>query len=274
MNTDLGEDSPRSIGDRFFPIRVHLWFVFSSWGSEIMDTFEFLRSGIHTLPPLAKFALGMALIVGVPPLSRRLRLPPVVGLLLAGVVVGPHVLGIFGEQRPIVDFFADLGKLLLMFVAGLEIDLARFGQVRNKSIIFGLITTTIPLLLGTAVGLLFSYGFLAALVVGSLRASHTLLGSSILAQLGAARAEPVTITIGATVLSDVLSLIVFAICVSTYERGFSTFEIGVQVVEIALFVPLILFGLSRVGAYALSKVEADEDLHFVLMFGMMAAAGV
>ena len=239
-----------------------------------MGAFEFLRSAAVSLPPLAKFALGMVMIFGIPPLSRRIRLPAVVGLLLSGVVVGPHVLGIFGEQRPIAEFLADLGKLLAMFVAGLEIDLAHFRQVQRRSITFGLMTTGFPLLLGTAVGLLFGYGLIAAIVVGSLLASHTLLGSRIVAELGANRLEPVTVTIGATLLSDTLSLVVFAICVSTYERHFSMFELAVQLIEIAIFVPLILFGLSRVGAYALQKAEGEEDAYFILMFGMMAAAGV
>ena len=97
-----------------------------------MGAFAFLRSAAVALPPLAKFALGMVIIFGIPPLSRRVRLPAVVGLLLSGVVVGPHVLGIFGEQRPIADFLADLGKLLLMFVAGLEIDLAHFRQAQGQ----------------------------------------------------------------------------------------------------------------------------------------------
>jgi Kef-type K+ transport system membrane component KefB len=239
-----------------------------------MGAFEFLRSAAAALSVLAKFALGMVMIFGIPPLSRRVRLPAVVGLLLSGVVVGPHVLGIFGEQRPIAEFLADLGKLLAMFVAGLEIDLAHFRQVRRRSITFGFMTSGLPLLLGTAVGLLFGYGLIAAIVVGSLLASHTLLGSRIVAELGANRLEPVTVTIGATLLSDTLSLVVFAICVSTYERGFSMVELAVQLIKIAIVVPLILFALSRVGAYALQKAEGEEDAYFVLMFGIMAVAGV
>src|SRR5262245_40080961 len=133
-----------------------------------MGAFEFLRSAAAALSVLAKFALGMVMIFGIPPLSRRVRLPAVVGLLLSGVVVGPHVLGIFGEQRPIAEFLADLGKLLAMFVAGLEIDLAHFRQVRRRSITFGFMTSGLPLLLGAAVGLLFGYGLIAAIVVGSL----------------------------------------------------------------------------------------------------------
>jgi len=239
-----------------------------------METVEFIRSHAQALPPLAKFALSMVLIFGIPPLSRRVRLPVVVGLLLSGVVIGPHVLGMFGEQRPIADFLANSGKLLLMFVAGLEMDLARFWQTQSRSITFGLITAGVPLLLGAAVALLFGYGAIAAVAVGSLLASHTLLGSRVVAELGANRLEPVIVTVGATLLSDTLSLVVFAICVSTYESGFSTTGVALQLIEIAVFVPVILFGLSRVGAYVLKKVEGEEDAYFVLMFGIMAVAGV
>jgi len=239
-----------------------------------MVLWEWLRTHALALPPLGKFALGMALIFGIPPLSRRIRLPAVVGLLLSGIVVGPHVLGMFGEHRPIADFLANLGKLLLMFVAGLDMDLARFRQTQSRSITFGLITAGVPLLLGAAVGLLFGYGPIAAVVVGSLLASHTLLGSRVVAELGANRLEPVIVTVGATLLSDTLSLVVFAICVSTYESGFSISGLALQLIEIAVFVPLILFGLSRVGAHVLTKVQNDDNAYFVLMFGIMAVAGV
>jgi hypothetical protein len=64
--------------------------------------------------------------------SRRLKLPETVGLLLFGVILGPHVLGMFGENRPIADFFAELGQLLLMFSAGLEIDVDLFRKARTS----------------------------------------------------------------------------------------------------------------------------------------------
>jgi Kef-type K+ transport system membrane component KefB len=94
------------------------------------------------------------------------------------------------------------------------------------------------------------------------------------ARLGETSLEPVTITIGATIVSDTLSLVVFAICVSTYEKGFSISGLAVQFLEIAIFVPFILFGLSRLGGYLLKKVEKDENAYFVLMLAMLAVAGL
>ena len=237
-----------------------------------MNAFDFIRSHALALPQLTKFALGMAIIFGVPVLSRRLRLPAAVGLLLSGVVLGPHVLDVFGTQRPVADFFADLGKLLLMFFAGLEIDLGLFRQVQRKAITFGVITTTIPLVLGTAVGLLFGYPMVTAVVIGSLLASHTLLGMPIVMKIGANRLEPFIVTVGATVLSDTLSLVVFAMCVSTFQHGFSVSGLALQLVEIVVFVPLLLIGVGRGGRYVLKKAEDDEGAYFVLMLGLMAAA--
>jgi Kef-type K+ transport system membrane component KefB len=239
-----------------------------------MGLLDFIRSHTQNLPNLARFAVAMAIIVGVPPLARRLRLPAAVGLLLFGVLIGPHVLGVYSLHPAVADFFADLGKLLLMFFCGLEIDLALFRRAQTRSILFGLLTTGIPLMLGTAVGLLFDYRLIPAVVLGSLLASHTLLGVPIVARLGETRLEPITITVGATVISDTLSLVVFAVCVSTYERGFSVSGLAVQLLEIAIFVPFILFGLSRLGGYLLKKVEKDENAYFVLMLAILAVAAL
>jgi Kef-type K+ transport system membrane component KefB len=238
-----------------------------------MEVLEWIRSHALALPQLAKVALAMAIIVGVPPLSRRLRLPSVVGFLLSGVVIGPHALGVFSPHPAVAEFFANMGKLLLMFFAGLEIDLALFRRARTRSIMFGLITTIIPLALGTAVGLRFGYSPIAALVLGSLLASHTLLALPIITGLGATRLEPITVAVGATVMSDTLSLIVFAICAAIYHTGFSAWTFGLQLIEIAVFVPLVLFGLSQLGEYFLKKVEDDENSYFILMLAILGVAG-
>jgi hypothetical protein len=98
--------------------------------------------------------------------------------------------GFFGENWPIANFFAELGKFLLMFSAGLEVDVTLFRKAQTKSITFGLVTTMVPLLLGTAYGLTFGYSLIPAIVIGSLLTSHTLLSLSIVTRLDAIRLEP------------------------------------------------------------------------------------
>ena len=235
---------------------------------------EWFRGHALGLPLLAKFAVGLGLIVIVPQLSRRVRLPAVVGFLLCGVVFGPYGIDLIGMDRPIADFSGELGKLLLMFMAGLEVDLALFRRVQRRSISFGVITTSIPAILGTGVGLAFHYDLLASLVIGSLLASHTLLASYVITRLRLTKLESMNVVYGATVFSDTSSLIVFALCLSTFIRGFSVSGLLVQVVEITVFVGFVLFGLSRIGAFVLRRVEGDESAYFAVMLAILAVAAV
>ncbi|MBL8375798.1 cation:proton antiporter [Accumulibacter sp.] len=239
-----------------------------------MFILDYLHKAVEVLPVLAKFAVCMMLIVIIPRLSRRVHLPEAVGLLLAGVLFGPHVLDIFPTQHPVLQFLAEVGMLLLMFFAGLEIDLSLFRQKIFRSLGFGVVTTTLPLLLGTLVTLWLGYDPLPAIVVGSLLSSHTMLGSTIVAKLGARSLEPMVVTTGATMVSDTLSLLVFAVCVPLYASGFSVSGIAIQVIEIVVFVPLVLLGLGRAGAHLLRRVENEEDTYFILMFGILAVTAL
>lgn len=240
----------------------------------LSGTLGFIQHHVLTLPVLAKFALALAMIAVIPRLCRRANVPAAVGLLLGGVIVGPYVLGFFGAERPIAEFVADIGKLLLMFFAGLEIDIVLFHRVRSRSIAFGLMTTAVPLLLGSAVGLALGYTVVPAIVIGSLLASHTLLGLPVINRLGLNRLEPVTVAVGATVMSDTLSLVVFAICVSIYTTGFSSSGLMLLIAEIIAYVGLVLFVLSRLGGYLLRKIEKEEDAYFIIMLSFMVVAGV
>jgi Kef-type K+ transport system membrane component KefB len=238
----------------------------------MMHALEFLRAHAFSLSLLTRFAFVLVTLAGAPYLSGRVGLPAPVGLLISGILIGPYGLHFFGTNRPVADFFGELGKLFLMFFAGLEIDLNRFNAARRKTLIFGLWTTCTPLLLGTIVGFLFGYSVIPAIVLGSLLASHTLLGSSIVQDHKANNLEPIAVTYGATMISDTLSLLVFAVCLSTYVGGFSLAGITLQIIEIAVFVPLVIFGVGFVGGHVLNLAKDNQEAYFVLMLVIVAIA--
>ena len=126
---------------------------------------EYLHKLVAVLPTLARFALCMVLIVVIPRLSRRAHLPEAVGLLLSGMLFGPHVLDIFPHEHPVLKFFAEVGALFLMFFAGLELDLTLFRQRIFRALGFGVITTALPLLLATLLALALGHELLPAIVV-------------------------------------------------------------------------------------------------------------
>src|SRR3974377_803009 len=192
------------------------------------------------LPLLVRFSLILAIFLLIPPLCRRLRVPPGVGLLLAGVSLGPSGLHTLPQAAPVAEFFAEIGKLLLMFFAGLEIDLSQFRRTGARSLVFGCLTFSIPQVVGTAVALLAGYGWLAAVLIGSLMASHTLLGFPIVQRMKLVTDEPVAVTIGGTVLTDLMSLLVLAVCLPIHSSGFSTSAFVLQIGELLAYMLIVL----------------------------------
>jgi Kef-type K+ transport system membrane component KefB len=234
--------------------------------------FDGLLESLAQLPLLARFAAAMAVILVVPALCEKVSLPSVVGLLFAGVAFGPHGLQVGPKSHEVAHFFADVGKLLLMFFAGLEIDLAQFRRTGRRSLAFGLATFALPLASGAAVGLVFGYGWLAALLIGSLLASHTLLGYPIIQRLGLARDEAVTVTVGATIFTDIASLMILAICIPIHVAGFSPAAFLLQLVQLALYVPLVVFGLGGLTRWLMPRVTSREGRFLVILLVMIVAA--
>jgi Kef-type K+ transport system membrane component KefB len=226
------------------------------------------------LPPLARFAIALIIFLLVPALCRRLRIPAVVGLLAAGVAIGPSGLQIAPKHGEVADFFADVGKLLLMFFAGLEIDMTQFRRVQNRAMAFGLASFGIPLVMGFGLGLCFGYNWISALLIGSVFASHTLLGYPIVQRLGLVRQESVTVTIGATIFTDIAALLVVAICIPIHMAGFSGSAFLMQLVELAIYIPAVLFGLSFVARILLAHWNADKDGQLLVMLLIVVIAAI
>lgn len=224
---------------------------------------------------LTRFALALAVCLFVPQLSARVRLPAAVGLLLAGMVFGPYGLAIVPQEPVVADFFAEVGKLLLMFFAGLEIDIDQFSRVRNRSLLFGILTCGLPTVVGIVIGLFFGYGWVGAVLIGSLLASHTLLGFPIVQRLGLTDSEPVTVTVGATIFTDLVSLLILAVCLPIHTAGFSLTGFLVQIAALAIYVPVVLIGLSTLAKKFLHKrgdSTANEFL-MILLIMVLAAEG-
>jgi Kef-type K+ transport system membrane component KefB len=233
----------------------------------------FADAEVPLLPPLARFAVVMLILFTIPPLCRRVRLPAIVGLLATGVLVGPYGLHFAPRHAEVAHFFAEIGKLLLMFFAGMEIDLAQFNRSRNRSLGFGLFTFAFPLTAGALVGLAAGSPLVGALLIGSLLASHTLIAYPIVEKLGKLRNEAVTVTIGATVFTDIASLLVLAVCVPIHVSGFSPETFAIQVLQLAVYVPAVIFGLGWTARTLFARKPPKEG-QFALMLLLVAVAAV
>ncbi|MBV5257674.1 sodium:proton antiporter [Synechococcus moorigangaii CMS01] len=225
--------------------------------------------------PLFTFTLLLLVSLTVPPIFERMKLPGLVGLLFAGILLGKNVLGFLDSESETMILFSEIGKIYLMFVAGLEINLADFRKKQDRSLGFGLLTFLVPLLVGTGIGLFFDFGWNASILIGSLLASHTLLAYPIVNRLGLLNNEGVTITIGATIFTDIAALLVLAICVSINQGDFSLNFLLLQLISLGVYGALVLFGLSWLGK-EFFKRNGDEEGNqflFILLAVFLASVG-
>jgi len=165
-----------------------------------------------------------------------------------------------------------MGKLLLMFLVGFDIELSEFSRARNKSALFGAFTFTFPFFVGVGVALIAGYSWNACALVGSILAPHTLLGLPVVKESGLASRESVLVTVGATVFTDILSILVLAVCLSIHLTGFSATALAIQLIELAIYVPAVLVVLSWIARFFLRRYGTSKSARIIILFMIMAAA--
>jgi Kef-type K+ transport system membrane component KefB len=160
--------------------------------------------------PLAQFTVLLAAALLVQLAFERLPLPGIVGLLLAGVVLGPGGTGIV-PREPVADLLGHVGLIFLMFMAGVEVDLDTVRRRRGETLFFGLLAFGLSLAPAFGTGLLLGYGVLGAVLLGALVSSHTLVAYPIVERHGLQHRRGVITAVGGTLITDTLALIVLAV---------------------------------------------------------------
>ncbi|MBD2092972.1 cation:proton antiporter [Microcoleus sp. FACHB-1515] len=230
---------------------------------------------INQTEPIVTFALLLAVILIVPLCFERIKLPGLLGLLAAGVVLGQNGLNLLSTDSETMKLLSDIGLVYLMFVAGLEVDIEQFQHTRNRSIGFGFFTFIVPMIVGTIVGRMFGFGWNASILIGSLFASHTLLAYPIVSRMGLVNNEAVMVTIGATIFTDIGALLVLAVCVGIHAGNFTTFSLIRLLLSLAIYSAIILFGFSWLGKefFRRSGSEEGNQFLFILLVVFVSALG-
>ncbi len=222
-----------------------------------------------TLPladPVLKFLLILLIILAAPLLLNKLRIPHLLGLIIAGAIIGPHGFNLVLRDSSII-LSGTAGLLYIMFLAGLEIDMADFKRNSTKSLAFGMYTFLIPMILGTVVGIwLLRFNVLTSVLLASMFASHTLIAYPIISKLGISKNKAVSITVGGTMITDTLALLVLTIIV-----GMATGQVNDMFwirlgVSILIFALIVLFGFPFIGRWFFKHVHDNISQYiFVLV---------
>lgn len=187
--------------------------------------------------PVLKFLLILVIILFAPIILNKIKIPYLLGLIIAGAVIGPNGINLMERDSSII-LSGTAGLLYIMFLAGLEIDIADFKRNSKKSLVFGLYTFMIPMILGTLTGFyLLEFSMMTSVLLASMFASHTLIAYPLISKMGVAKNKAVNITVGGTMITDILALLVLAIIV-----GMTTGEVNSKF-WIRLTISIIVFGL-------------------------------
>lgn len=215
--------------------------------------------------------LVLTFLIG-PYLAERAGLPGIVGLIVGGMLVGPNVLGLIERSEAVVGL-GELGILYLMFIAGLELDLDEFERHRGEALRFGLITFGLPFGLGALVGVAFGFEAAAAILLGSVWASHTLVAYPIVQLFGLSQDRAVTTAVSGTVLTDTLALLVLG-----FVAGAASGQSGIALV-VSLAVGLgALFAFSFLVLPWLTRrlfagLAQDRTTRFIWALAAFSSAG-
>jgi Kef-type K+ transport system membrane component KefB len=225
---------------------------------------------------ILQFTIVVAAALVVQVTLERSRIPGIVGLLVLGMMVGPGGLAILPEE-PVVELLGSIGLLYIMFLAGLEIDLDIVRSHQGESATFGLLGFSLSLVPAVGVGLLMGMEWAGALLLGAALSSHTLLSYPIIDRLGLVGHRPIVSTIGGTLLTDTLALILLAIVIQQPRDDAGILGLGWfdPLLLLAGLVTMALVVVPRLGHYVLEKspaVPAEKALFILAVLLVLSAA--
>ena len=222
--------------------------------------------------PVLKFLLILIIILSAPLLLNKLKIPHLLGLIIAGAIIGPNGLNLVLRDSSII-LSGTAGLLYIMFLAGLEIDMGDFKKNSGRSLVFGMYTFLIPMGLGIVTGLyVLNFSLETSILLASMFASHTLIAYPIISKLGISKDKSVSITVGGTMITDVLALLVLTIIV-----GMATGQIGEHFwtrlsVSVIVFTLFVIFVFPIIGRWFYQRVQDSISQYiFVLVMVFLGA---
>lgn len=219
--------------------------------------------------PITIFFIVLAIIVLAPVLLNRLRIPPIVGMIAAGVIVGPYGFNILADDSSFV-IFGQVGLLYLMFLAGIEIDMYHLQLNFKKGLLFGLLTFLIPLALGIVVSrTLLGLDMLTAFLLGSMFAAHTLISYPVAARYGVTKTTAVLIAVVGTIITVVGSLLVLAGVVNITNTGeFDLLLFAWLIVKMTIYAISVIFLYPLITRWFLRRYS-DRVTQFVFILSLV-----
>ncbi|BDX38877.1 sodium:proton antiporter [Tenuifilaceae bacterium CYCD] len=223
--------------------------------------------------PVIVFCITLLVILIVPFVFAKFKLPGIIGLILSGMLLGNSGFNIL-ESNGSIELLGNVGLLYLMFLAGLELDMNTFVQNRNRNLAFGFLTFTIPFVIGFFVcKYIFNYSLLPSLLISSMFSTQTLIAYPIVSRLRLTKTEPVGIAIGGTIITDTIVLLLLILIIALNNGETSTNYWLMLAGTIAVYLFFIFYIFPRITRWFFKNTSTDLIAQYVFVLSMVFLAG-
>lgn len=234
------------------------------------EVLDFVNFDFH-LPvtdPTWIFFLVLVIILFAPIVLERLRIPHIIGMILAGVVIGEHGFNILARDSSF-ELFGKVGLYYIMFLAGLEMNMEDFKSIRVKATVLGLLAFIFPLGIGIWINLhLLGYSLATSVLLASMYASHTLIAYPIVIRYGINRQRAVSIAVGGTAVTDTLTLLVLAVVGGMYKGETSEMFWIWLVLKVVVLSVVIMYAFPRIGRWFFRRYS-DNVVQYIFVMAMV-----
>lgn len=218
--------------------------------------------------PVIVFSLVLFIILFAPILFNKLKIPYIIGLIVAGIIIGPYGFNLLLRDSSIV-LFGTVGLLYIMFTAGLEIDIEEFKRNKAQSIVFGLFTFAMPMVMGvSAAYFILKFDLAASIMLACIFASHTLLAYPIASKYGISRIRSVTLTIGGTIITDLLALLALAVVVGMTQGDMGSGFWLQLAISTLIFGAIVIYGFPLITRWFFKKFD-DHISQYIYVLAMV-----
>lgn len=234
------------------------------------EVLDFVNFDFH-LPvtdPTWIFFLVLVVILFAPIVLERLRTPHIIGMILAGVVIGEHGFNILARDSSF-ELFGKVGLYYIMFLAGLEMNMEDFKSIRVKATVLGVLAFIFPLGIGIWTNLhLLGYSLATSVLLASMYASHTLIAYPIVIRYGINRQRAVSIAVGGTAVTDTLTLLVLAVVGGMYKGETSEMFWIWLVLKVVVLSVVIMYAFPRIGRWFFRRYS-DNVVQYIFVMAMV-----
>jgi Kef-type K+ transport system membrane component KefB len=219
--------------------------------------------------PVLIFSLLLFIILIAPILLGKIKIPGIVGFIIAGILIGPNGFNIL-KKNSAIELFSTIGLLYIMFIAGIELDLAEFKKKKHKSFVFGFLTFAIPILIGFPVCYyLLHYSMLTSILTASMFATHTLVAYPIVNKFGIAKNEAVAVTVGGTILTDTAVLIILAIIMGSVQGKLDSSFFMQLAISLSIFTATVFIVIPKIAKWFFTKLESEKTSHYIFVLSVV-----